>query len=317
MSDFSSGKMVAGLVTIDVEPDNVWANTHSRSFANIAHLPRFDALCQSYGIRPTYLVSWSIANDKANARILESLLKQGKCEIGVHPHLWETPPLVEQDASNTAWVGPQYADDLIEAKLDTLIMLINERFGTARSHRAGRWGLDVRQISLLRSFGIAVDSSVIPGVDWSSTGIADYSAAPQQPYYMASDNLIRPGTTGLLQVPCTIKGGTKLFGFERNRYVSSLLRRSGLGTQWLRASPTTTTDHLIDVCSWAVDRLSCLNLMSHSSEFMAGGSPYWQSEADVSTHLATYESLFGWWRDHQVEPMTLSEFEANWKADEC
>lgn len=81
--------MVAGLVTIDVEPDNVWANTHSRSFANIAHLPRFDALCQSYGIRPTYLVSWSIANDKANARILESLLKQGKCEIGVHPHLWK------------------------------------------------------------------------------------------------------------------------------------------------------------------------------------------------------------------------------------
>lgn len=316
MWSFSQGKRVAGLVTIDVEPDNVWANTHSRTFTNIAHLPKFHALCLRFDIRPTYLVSWSIANDKASATILEALLKQGKCEIGVHPHLWETPPFVDQDSSSTAWVGPQYENDVIEAKIHTVTSLIKRRFGDAKSHRAGRWGLDVRQIPLLSSLGIVVDSSVIPGINWSSTGITDYSVAPQYPYYMASDNLVRPGNTALLQVPCTIRGGMEIFGIERHRFVAKILTRSGFGTNWLRVTPTTTVERLISICTWAVDRLPHLNLMSHSSEFMASGSPYWLRENDISAQFSTYESIFSWWRNNQVESMTLSDFALNWKSND-
>jgi len=55
--------------------------------------------------------------------------------------------------------------------------------------------------------------------------------------------------------------------------------------------------------------------MSHSSEFMAGGSPYWRNEGDISRHLAAYERLFCWWRDHRVKPMTLAEFAAIWKTN--
>ena len=89
---------------------------------------------------------------------------------------------------------------------------------------------------------------------------------------MAS-SLITPALLRFLQVPCTILSGLKLFGLERNRYVSSLLDRVRLGPRWLRVSPSNTADQLIDICSSAVLRFPHLNLMSHSSEFMPGGSP--------------------------------------------
>ena len=177
-----------GLVTIDVEPDNVWADTHSKSFENIKHLVGFHGICLEYGVRPTYLVSWSVSNDNNCSAILEKLLHMGDCEIGIHPHLWETPPFSEQDKSDQAWVGPQYSKDLLEAKIASLTELITQKFGAPICHRAGRWGLDIRQVGILTSLGIRVDTSVVPGIDGSSTGISDYTNALQQPYLM--ENMI-------------------------------------------------------------------------------------------------------------------------------
>lgn len=314
MSEFVVQKTgTAGLVTIDVEPDNVWADTHSRSLENIRHLLRFHRLCQEYGVRPTYLVSWSVANNGNCVNILEELLRHGDCEIGIHPHLWETPPFTEQDESNQAWVGSQYSTDVLEAKITSLNSLIGQRFGTAQCHRAGRWGLDIRQVRILSSLGIRIDTSVIPGIDWSSTGIPDYSRAPLQPYLMAFDNLVEPGTSGLLQVPCTIRPGVRFYGLEKNRYVSSLMRRIGWGNQWLRVAPTNSVENLLETCSWAIRSLPHLNLMSHSSEFMAGGSPYWRTEADIARKFDAYEHIFKWWSKNGIEPKTLSEFGSVYK----
>src|SRR5206468_1381057 len=89
----SLGGRQYGLVTVDVEPDNVWQNPGSASFDNFRALPGFHALCQEYGVRPTYLVTYSAAMDPLAARVVEQLLDSGGCEVGAHPHLWETPPL--------------------------------------------------------------------------------------------------------------------------------------------------------------------------------------------------------------------------------
>ena len=74
------------MVTIDVEPDNVWGNTQSNSLLNIENLKRFHKLCMKLDIRPTYLVTYSVVADKNSCDILESFIAEGNCEIGVHPH---------------------------------------------------------------------------------------------------------------------------------------------------------------------------------------------------------------------------------------
>lgn len=302
-----------GLVTIDVEPDNVWANTHSRSYENIKSLPKFHALCSEFGIRPTYLVSWSIANNADCAKILESLLHQGNCEIGIHPHLWETPPKITQDTSERAWVGPDYAESVLNDKIENLANLIGKRFGRPISHRAGRWGIDFRQVGILKSHGIEVDTSVIPGVDWSSTGILDHTLAPIDPYFVGSHGILDEGSEGLLEVPCTIKPGLKLFGLESNTYVGRIISRVGQGYQWLRASPNLSPEQMIHTSKWAIEQLTHLNLMSHSSEFMPGGSPYWKSLNDIERQFQMFRKLFTYWQASGVRPMTLAEFARDYK----
>ena len=301
-----------GVATIDVEPDNVWSDTYSKSLENVKFLSQFQRLCREYGIRPTYLVSWSVAADCAAARVVESLLAGGDCEVGIHPHLWETPPIVAQDREGRACVGPDYAPDVLGAKLGSLVTLVKQRFGPPTSHRAGRWGMDTRQVAMLGSLGLRVDTSVTPGIDWTSTGAPDYTTAPCGPYRMGRDEVCRPGVSQILQVPCTVKPGRRFFGLEKTRSGAALLRRAGLGRKWLRVSPSLTTGDLLEACAWASARLPHLNLMSHSSELMAGGSPYWPTEADVARQFEAYRSIFTWWRKNGVEPKTLAEFAADY-----
>jgi hypothetical protein len=303
-----------GLVTIDVEPDNVWSNTQSQSLENVRFLSRFQCLCREYGIRPTYLVSWSVAADGAAARVVEALLAAGDCEVGIHPHLWETPPIVSQDGEGRAWVGADYALDVLEGKLAGLVTLVKHRFGSPVSHRAGRWGLESRQVAMLGSLGLRVDTSVTPGIDWTSTGAPNYTKAPCRPYRMGCDDLCRPGDSQILQVPCTVKPGQRFFGFEKTRFGSALFRRAGLGQKWLRVAPSLETADLLEACAWASARLPHLNLMSHSSEFMAGGSPYWRTGADVARQFEAYRCIFTWWGKNGVKPQTLAEFAAGHEA---
>ena len=302
-----------GMVTIDVEPDNVWANTQSQTYENIKFLPNFHALCSEFGIRPTYLVSWSIANNAHCSNILENLLNKGNCEIGIHPHLWETPAKIAQDTSEHAWVGLDYAESALNDKIENLVNLIAKQFGRPVSHRAGRWGLDLRQVSILQSHGIEVDTSVIPGIDWSSTGILDHTCAPIAPYFIGSDGIFDTGSSGLLEVPCTIRPGLKILGLETNKYVRRIIGRLGFGHEWLRASPIMSPEKMIHISKWAIEQLTHLNLMSHSSEFMPSGSPYWKSQADIEKQFQMFRKLFSYWQVSGVRAMTLAEFSSEHK----
>ncbi|MEN9635906.1 MAG: hypothetical protein RL077_4310 [Verrucomicrobiota bacterium] len=306
----------AGLVTIDVEPDNVWAKPEGTGFENIRQLPRFHALCRDHGVRPTYLVSYAVAEDSASVVILEKLLAHGMCEIGMHPHLWETPPLLPMDRQGQAWPGPAYPADALAEKLGRLQSLLARRFGTPRSHRAGRYGLDARQVPMLTACGITTDTSVTPRIDWTSTGAPDYSSARLTPYFLSPTNILQSGDSSLLEVPCTVRPGVKFGGLERTRVGRLMLRRFGRDSQWLRGSPQASSTSLTAVNAWAVKRTPCLNLMTHSSELCAGTSPYWKTEVAVSAHLSLCSAVFRWWQAHAVVPQTLQEFRAGWSLQQ-
>lgn len=302
-----------GLVTVDVEPDNVWANPRSISLENIRFLPRFQSLCSEYGIRPTYLITYSVAAEPDAAQIIERLYTTGECEIGAHSHLWEIPPSMPTK-SEIASVGNMLHTGILYDKLETLTSALVMRFGKVSSHRAGRWGFDVRQARILTELGYLVDSSVAPGLDWSITGAPDYSMAPMHPYWLLSDCAVAPSFQGLLEVPCTVRPGIKLLGLERTRYGRAALSRLGLSPRWLRCFPQVSEQYLISICEWAVQRLPHLNIMTHSSELCPGTSPMWKTGADIERHFRYYSAIFSWWRTHEVMPVTLREFAPFWSS---
>jgi hypothetical protein len=302
----------AGLVTVDVEPDNVWVRPEGTGLENIRQMPRFHALCRDYGVRPTYLVSYTVAEDSASAVILEKLLANGDCEIGMHPHLWETPPLLPMDRQGRAWPGSAYPSNAIAEKLCRLQSMLATRFGAPHGHRAGRFGLDARQVQMLTALNITTDTSVTPGIDWTSTGAPDYSAAPETPYFLSLSDILQPGDSALLEVPCTVQPGLKLGGFERTRVGRVVLRQLARDVRWLRGLPQVSPATLVAVCAWAAERAPCLNLMTHSSELCAGTSPYWETETAVIEHLSLCTAIFRWWREHAVVPQTLQEFRVGW-----
>jgi hypothetical protein len=79
------------------------------------------------------------------------------------------------------------------------------------SHRAGRWGISPAYARALVAGGYLVDSSVTPHVSWAGKkgdprgrGGTDYSLYPETPYFLDLQDLSRPGTSPLLEVPVTI-----------------------------------------------------------------------------------------------------------------
>lgn len=296
------------MVTIDVEPDNVWTNTQSKSFSNIESLKRFHALCSRYYVRPTYLLTYSVASDNKSSKILESLLSEGNCEIGIHPHYWETPPIESDDLGREAWVGSHYSDEIIEEKLVNLIELISSRFDAPISHRSGRWGMETRQVNLLSKNGIKIDSSVTPGIDWSITGAYDYSEFPSIPYYLSSSDMSSTGDSPVLEIPCSIKPGMSFYGLQNVKYIRGALRRLRLDNRWLRPSPEKTKEDLVSISNFCSDQFSFLNLMTHSSEFMKGCNPFWNDDHSIELLYSQLETTFAHWNNMSVKSLTLKEY---------
>ena len=50
------------LITIDVEGDNLWSKHRKITTRNADFLPRFQSLCDSLGLKPTYLTDYNMAN---------------------------------------------------------------------------------------------------------------------------------------------------------------------------------------------------------------------------------------------------------------
>ena len=80
------------LITIDTECDNGWARTGKVTTENARHLPRFQQFCAKFAFKPTYLVAYEMALDRFFIDFAKDALKRSTCEIGSHPHPWNTPP---------------------------------------------------------------------------------------------------------------------------------------------------------------------------------------------------------------------------------
>jgi hypothetical protein len=308
------------LVGIDTEGDNQWDAEARRNqrFENIYALPRLHALFAKHGVRPTYVITYPVARDPRSAAVLRGLAAGGDCEVGAHHHAWETPPCTVEDIARHAYASalprPQF-----EAQLESLTGAIAQAVGTPPiSYRSGRFGFSATHVAALERLGYLVESSVAPLFFESHKGGPAFVDAPLTPYFLAYDNPTAPGTSNLLEVPVSAALNRRLPRWMRHAYARApwpyntkrVLRALGLARmRWLRPSYSSLEDMTSLACDLARAGEPVLNLLFHSSEAIAGGSPYNRTESELRAFLERLDRFLAFaTRELGAAPVTFAEF---------
>lgn len=315
------------VVTVDTEADGQWEHGPTLATRNVALWPPFQELCSRHGVAPTYLITSEIAEDPAATAFLRPLAAGGQAEVGAHLHPWTTPPFVDGPGlrrNDRDHAFPcQLEPDLLLAKLETLTVQV-ARVAGARptSYRAGRFGLDTMGAYLLAELGYEVDSSVTPFSSWRAHpgrpgrgGGPDFRHHDARPFRVAGT-----AAPGLLELPVTIMptyGLTRRSPWLRDHWQARPVRlvRGALRMWprpqplWLRPWPEYTLSDLRTVIlETERAQLPCAVLMFHSSELLAGASPYRPSQSDVDELLGLLNGLFAWLqaRGHEFATLTAA-----------
>jgi hypothetical protein len=309
------------LLGVDTEADNQWDATARQRIAlrNVAEIPRLQKLCDAYGVRPTYLLTYEVAVDAESRALLSALAAQGRCEVGAHHHPWTTPPLVE---------GHLYplnlSPDHFRRQLQELTAAVTEVTGSRpASYRAGRNGFAGWQVKALEEEGFVVDSSVDPFFNERSKGGPSFAGAPLTPYFVSPEDVRKPGASRLLEIPISsalnrswpdwlvaaYADVTPAYRFRRALRLMRIARPI-----WLRPSYSREPDML-----WLAGRLlernlPALNVIFHSSELLAGASPYNRTETEVVRFYDGLERLFDFAARRGVPGRTFREFRDEWTA---
>lgn len=296
------------LVTIDAEGDNLWARPRTVTTRNAESLPRFQALCEAHGVRPTYLVDYDMVRAPAFVDLGRDVLRRGAAEIGMHLHAWNTPPLVpltRDDAICQPYLM-EYPTPIMRQKITLLTDLLEETFGIRmRSHRAGRWGFNETYARALVDRGFRVDCSVTPHVSWArhrgcpdGTGGSDYRRFPSDAYFVSLDDISRPGASPLLEVPMTVLRSRTVVpsglreALEVVPAAGKVLHRIAPAVRWLRPNGRNRDDLLRIVDEVTAAGRSHLEFMLHSSELMPGGSPNFPTTRSIEALYRDLEALF-------------------------
>jgi len=296
----------AFLITVDTEGDHLWSKPREITTRNSRYLPRFQALCEKYGLKPTYLTNWEMANCPVFRDFGQDVIAHNTGEIGMHLHAWNSPPinpLTDNDYSYQPYLI-EYPQCQIREKVKMLTECLRETFQVdVVSHRAGRWSLDETYVRSLIEHGYLVDCSVTPHVSWTSClgrpsggGGTDFTTFPETPYRVDPRDIKRPDASStLLELPMTIVRFRYPFLIElgrrllrRNPRAAAVMRRVFPDIGWLRADggPASRLLSVLDVVRR--ENRAYAEFMIHSSELMPGGSPTFPDEASIE---ALYESL--------------------------
>ncbi len=311
----------AFLITIDTEGDNLWRNHRSITTENSRFLPRFQALCERYGFKPTWLTNYEMASDPAFVEFGNDVIARNQGEIGMHLHAWNSPP--ERTLTDDDWRWQpfliEYPDTVLREKVRYMTDLLEEKFQTKMlSHRAGRWAFDERYAAILTELGYRVDCSVTPRVNWSYTrgapqgkGGTNYTHFPHKPYFIDPQDISRSGDSTLLEIPMSIHYKYSPF---MNKIKQNIYRLRGKqkspAVHWLRPSGGNLADMQRVVERSLAEGQNYAEFMLHSSEFMPDGSPTFKNESDIERLYEDLEALFEW-LSPRFTGKTLAEYHAD------
>lgn len=309
------------LLGVDTEADNQW-DARAREMLpvqNAFELPRLQELCDRYRVPPTYLVTYEMAKDDGARRVLEELAATGRCEIATHHHPWSTPPRVDGHLYPLNLSPEQFRE-----QLERLTEAVAEVAKSAPvSYRAGRNGFTGWHVKILEDLGYLVDSSVDPFFNERRKGGPSFAGAPLRPYFLSRDDPRRAGESGLLEVPITsaldrkwprwietaYADVTRSYQFRRALRLMKITRPI-----WLRPSYSSPGDMLLLAKRVLDDELPAANIIFHSSELLAGASPYNRTGEDVDRFYRDLESLLSFLSEGGAVGATFRQFREAWEA---
>jgi len=290
----------AVLMGVDTEADDQWsrAGRDRQEVKNAERLPALQALCDEYGVRPTYLVTHEMASRPESAPILQGLARTGRCEIGAHLHPWSSPPFRPEDLAAHTYPH-NLPKELLERQLRELTDTIEHGLGVRpTTYRAGRNGFDGGTLPILERLGYTVDTSVDPLFNERRKGGMVFAGAPVTPYHPSYEDVRRPGTSTILEVPITAATDPPLPKALERAYASlpaipyrGALRRLGIRPVWLRPSYTSRERMIAFASRLHAGGAPCFNIIFHSSELLPGGSPYTPDAASVERFFADLRAL--------------------------
>jgi hypothetical protein len=308
------------LVGIDTEGDNQWdaAARANQTFENIYALPRLHALFARHGVRPTYVITYPVAGDARSAEVLRGLQAGGDCEIGAHHHAWETPPCTAEDVRRHPYASSlplQQFEDQLAHLTDAVEAAVGRR---PVSYRSGRFGFSPAHVAALERLGYEVESSVAPLFYEAHKRGPDFVEAPLRPYFLSYDSATRPGTSAVLEVPCSAALNRRLPRRLQYLYARAprpyttrrVLRKLGIArVRWLRPSYSPLADMTSLARDLADAKEPVLNLLFHSSEAIVGGSPYNRTDAELAAFCDRLERFFEFAIGTlKATPATFAEF---------
>jgi hypothetical protein len=312
------------LVSVDTEADNQWLTPPPTTLENIKQIPKFQKICDTFNIVPTYLVSYEVAISDKCREILLPIHKTGRAEIGAHLHPWTCPPFSETEKSKS--MGKVYPSSLSQEyfslKLHTLTESLSKILESSpQTYRAGRWGIDSSHLDILHSEGYIVDTSVTPLISWGHERL-NYTTAPIFPYFPSQDDICKPGDASILEVPLTVMFTkrphfTWLFLQNPQNPLTKLGRKLGFGPQPFRPLPRIGVDALLQILKQAIKLdLPMIHFMLHSSELLPGGSPYNKTPSDVKVLLMKIQKIIQAATSMGLEGQSISQFAKEWIMQE-
>lgn len=293
------------IITVDTEGDNLWCYKpgHRIYTRNTHFIPRFQNLCNKYRFKPVYLTNYEMALSDPFVEYAKSWLDEDSCEIGVHLHAWNNPP--EYKLTGSGENNPyliEYPENIMRLKFETIYSLITERFGIKPlSHRAGRWAMNDIYFKILQEFGIKIDCSFTPGIDWSNNigvtrGGANYTTVSRYPSFV----------DGIFEIPMTIRTIRHVYEGSLKHRLRTMLKGDKV---WMR--PATSSDNLMNRLIDVVDKenkVDYIEFMIHSSELMPNGSPYTPNAESVDRLFEYMESVFSHALAKELQGVTLKEY---------
>lgn len=295
-------------ISIDTEADTGpdWVGQTPESYRNLERLSSaLLPLTRRFRVPVTLLLSGDVIARDAPAEICARLEREEGWELGTHLHGEFEPPQMRYAGPagvRLREVQAAYTAEVEREKMRSLTEKFVGRFGRQpAAFRGGRYGATARTLDICLDLGYAVDSSVVPGQLWWEDGtrldFTGFDVAPCQ---------WRRGARALVEIPITVRPGrlplalnrrlTRLSAPTPGAAASSRLARRALRKisarlwrpVWLRPSYSSARQ-MCDVLRWLArhGRQSPVvaNIMFHSSELLAGASPYNRTEDDVAGFL--------------------------------
>lgn len=224
--DQSNEERPSLLVVVDTEEEFDWGADFDRANVGveaIADLVRVQAVFDEFGIKPTYVMDYPVASQKAAFEPLKEIVDSGRATPGAHLHPWVSPPYDEEVNRPNSYPGNLPAE-LEREKLVRLAQTIEDNIGTRPTiYKAGRYGFGPNTARILEETGFEIDLSTCPPFDFSDDGGPDYSGFDSRPYWFGEKRR-------LLGLPAS----GSYVGFVRNRAHALYTAATHPSLRWAR-----------------------------------------------------------------------------------